>query len=325
MTTAAEHEMVPSGMTALDETTGGIPIGEFCLVCGGADSGKTILSLQFAMAGLKREERVAWVLPVDPEELLAQAEEVGLPVGDYLRTNQFILLNQKTQARGIIGNESDLHGLISALENEIVGWEPTRIIFDSAIPLIDLFHEDFRKAGLAAFVRALRKWNLTAVWTTRMPTSGEAMLLRKHIEELAGCSLHLDEHVRPDGSSTRRLVVRKLHGLNPPYPVYQTEVVPEEGLVLRLQDEVGLESPKEKGRVGREEKPQSAELRKSLLFTQHGAKPETLTRAPGKESAPMERPAGPETPRADSNPPKRAGSKGFSFASASPKPEEKDS
>lgn len=317
MATQVDRPRVSSGMEAFDDQTGGgFPQGEFCLVCGGADAGKTILCLQFAMEGLKKEERVAWVSSIHPEELLARGEALGLPVGDYLRTNQFILLQQKTQASSIIRDEHELGELLKALEDEIAGWEPTRLVIDSALPFIDLIHPDFRKAAFATIVRDLIKLGTTMVWTTRMPASGEAMILRKNLEDLSGCALHLDEHLRPDGSSSRRLVVRKMSGLKAPYPVFEFGIEEGEGLVPELREGVGLESPKEAVRAASERKT-GGDTRsgrsESLLFTKHGANAKAVEKA--RKEPVATRSAQSREGEDQQEREKKRGSKGFSFKS----------
>lgn len=245
-----EKKTASIGVEPLERIFGGLCPGDVCLISGGADTGKTVAALQFVLEGLKNEETVAWVTSTQPEQLVAAAAGLRLPISGYIKTKQLILLHQKTQASAVIQGDGELAMMVSALEHEILPWEPKRLVIDSAVALINLFQADFRRSAVSTLFGRFSELELKTLLTTRMPASTEALGIRKLLEELSACSLHLDEQRRADGETRRRLVVRKLQGVPPPHPVYEFQIEAEQGLCVSAQSETGLDLPQK-------EEPQS--------------------------------------------------------------------
>lgn len=280
----AEQPKAPclnSSLDLFDSDLGGFPAGECTLVCGGADTGKTPLALQFVHAGLVNEEKVALVTSFAPEEILARAAAMELDLDAYLDTSQLILIEQKTQTPGIISSEEELENMIRTLEQDLIPWEPTRVVIDSAVPLIGLFQADFRRIAIPTFIRRLNRHNYTTLLTTLMPASSEAMTVRKMIEDLSACSLHLDDQRRPDGTVTRRMTVRKMRGTEAPYPVYETELTSLNRLKLIRRFDVELDSPKKPTQTPARPvaTPPSGRGLTRPIFAEHGASSASISAA----------------------------------------------
>jgi KaiC/GvpD/RAD55 family RecA-like ATPase len=240
---AESHPRIPTGLDLFDKEYGGLPIGETNLICGGKGTGKLPIALQFLNAGLAADEKVVLVSSFSPEEILGRANAMELDFEKYLDSSQLILLEQKTQNPGIINSEEELNGMMNALESDIIPWEPKRLAICSAIPFIGLFNADFRRIAIPSVIRRFNRLGLTTVLTTLMPASSESMAVRKTIEDLCGASLHLDEQLKPDGQNIRRMAVRKLRGVEAPYPVYEFEVESTNRVRLIRRFDVALSSP----------------------------------------------------------------------------------
>lgn len=223
-------DLHPFGLNIIDDELGGVAAGELCLVSGGADTGRTPLALHFLYNGLQNEEYVALITSYKPVEILERSAHMGMPLDEYLRSGQLILLEQLTQNAAVIGNESDLERMIDALNQELLPWRPSRLIIDSGVPFIELFDPQFRQLALSRVLRHLRSNGMSVMLTTLMPVSSEALAIRRILEDMAGCSLHMHEQRRPDGTVQRRLAVRKMRDIKPPYPVYSFELSPDTGI-----------------------------------------------------------------------------------------------
>ncbi len=236
---------VTTGSAGLDQGILGLPKDEFTLITGAEATGKSIFCLQFLMAGLRDGERGVLVTPAPVQSHLELADRIGFPLREAVESNNLIMLHQKTQVHGVLKSREDLEEMTDALESEILPWEPTRLVIDSALPLINLFHPEFRTAGLLKMLRGFGAIGLTTIITTRMPATSEAMSLKKTLEENSGCALHFDEQIRTDGESQRRLVCRKVKGVPPPYPVFDFTIEAEEGLQIGGPNKTRLSAPAE--------------------------------------------------------------------------------
>lgn len=240
----AELFRLPTGLALFDRELIGIPKGETTLVCGGLGTGKLQFVLQFLHKGLVLGEKVVLVTNHPPAELLAKASSMDLELDSFLEASQLIMIEQKTQNKGVIGDDAALKEMLDALDADVLPWEPARLVFYSAVPFIGLFHPDFRRTALATCIRHYNRANITTVLCTPMPASSEAMSVRKQIEDLAACSLHLDEQVRPDGLSSRRMAVRKLKGTESPYPIFEFQFDGLNQLDLLRRLDVALDAPR---------------------------------------------------------------------------------
>ena len=236
---------VATGSAGMDQGILGIPKDEFALITGAEATGKSIFCLQFLLAGLREGERGVLITPLPAESHLEIGDGLGFPLREAVESSNLIILHQKTQVAGVLKSSEDLELMTNALESEILPWEPTRLVIDSALPFINLFHPDFHKAGLLKVLRSFGAMGLTTVMTTRMPATSEAMSLKKILEENSGCALHFDEQRRIDGETQRRLVCRKVKGLAPPYPVFDFTIDQEVGLQIGDPNKTRLSSPAE--------------------------------------------------------------------------------
>lgn len=290
---------VATGSAGLDHAIKGLPKNEYALLTGAEATGKSIFCLQFLLAGLQAGERGVLVTSLPAESNLEMADALEFPLREAVAANNLIILHQETQVPDILKSREDLEQMTDVLEAEILPWEPTRMVIDSALPFINLFHPEFRKSGLLKVLRGFGAMGLTTLITTRMPATSEAMSLKKTLEENSGCSLHFDEQCRTDGETQRRLACRKVKGVPPPYPVFDFAI--ENGVGLQIGDpsKTRLSSPAEEVKLKQEPKAPRRSLFAAAARAQKSNQPPAA-----KETAKPQAPE--EKAKSASHPPKSA-------------------
>lgn len=273
-----EIPCISTGSPGLDEGIGGFPREEYTLVTGAEATGKSILCIQFLLEGLKKGERSVLITPESAEDSLELADSAGLALREYVDSNQLIILQQKTKVPNVLASKEDLEQMLDALEAEILPWEPSRMAIDSALPLIGMFHPDYRRSGLLKTLKGFGNMGLTTILTTRMPATSEAMSVKKYLEDNSGCTIHLDEQRRVDGDTQRRLVCRKAKHLQPPYPVFDFRIEPDLGVVIGKANRTPLNSPAEEVKM----KQQPRRSKQSLFAA--AAAPRKKPEQPSQES-----------------------------------------
>lgn len=294
--------MRATGIEAFDRETGGLPSGTFTLVAGGEGTGKTTFGLEFLCKGLEAEERVFLISPETPESWLKGARAFNWPLDAAVENGNLNILYQKSQVPHIVTNEEELEQMLEMLEGEILPWEPSRLVIDSAVPFIELLHPEFRKMAIHQLTQRLAQMGLTTVMMTRMPASGETVALRKQMEALCGCSIHLDEQKTPDGEHKRRMVIRKHSAIDPPYPVYNFSIEQGQGILTEGANAVPLQAPSEEVKLPRK-------APKGGLFAAAMSKTETAEPAGSEPAANGEKPEEATKPE----PPKKKKPVRFSF------------
>ena len=204
----------PSGITGLDEITGGgLPKGRPSLICGAAGSGKTLFSMEFIVRGAVEfgEPGVFMAFEEKAEELATNVASLGFNL-DKLQKDGLLKIDHVQVERSEIEEtgEYDLDGLFIRLGYAIDTIGAKRVVLDT---IENLFSGLNNQAILRAELRRLFGWlkekGVTAIITGE---KGEGSLTRQGLEEyVSDCVILLDHRV-VNQISTRLLRIIKYRG-----------------------------------------------------------------------------------------------------------------
>ncbi len=204
----------PTGVRGLDEITrGGLPRDRTTLVTGSAGSGKTLLGLQFLVAGAREygEPGVLVTFEESAEKVSANVASLGFDL-DGLERDQLLVVHafRVDPADVIETGEFDLEPLFLLLADSIERVGAKRVVLDTIEVLFGAFREQsIVRAELGRLFRWLEERAVTAIVTGERGDSG---LTRHGIEEYSSdCVIVLDHRIR-EQVSTRRLRVLKYRG-----------------------------------------------------------------------------------------------------------------
>lgn len=128
---------VPGLDTILD---GGYPQGRTVLVSGPPGVGKTIMALQFLLAGLHSGEKAIYItLDQQAPHLIADADAAGLSVGPYLKNNTLKILDLThyfNHTESIQDGVFSATQLVEDIRRFIVKFGAKRVVMDPVSPLI---------------------------------------------------------------------------------------------------------------------------------------------------------------------------------------------
>ncbi len=207
-------EKAPSGITGLDEVTGGgLPRGRPTLVCGSAGAGKTMLAMEFLVRGATQYQEPGVFLAFEEteQELTKNVASLGFDLNALCARKKLVLDFVRVERSEIEETgEYDLEGLFVRLNHAIDSIGAKRVVLDT---IESLFAALPNQAILRAELRRLFRWlkdkGVTAVVTAER---GNGSLTRHGLEEyVADCVILLDHRVN-EQISTRRLRVVKYRG-----------------------------------------------------------------------------------------------------------------
>jgi len=203
-----------TGIAGLDQITGGgLPSGRVTLVAGGAGAGKTLLGLEFLVAGA-RDHAEPGVLLTFEEPAAKVADNVrslGFDLDRLQRDGMLVVLAFQVDPAEIVATgEFDLEPLFVTLDEAIGRVDAKRVVLDTIEVLFGAFGDDTIVRGeLGRLTRWLEERGVTAIVTGER---GDTGLTRRGIEEyVSDCVITLDHRVREE-ISTRRLRVVKYRG-----------------------------------------------------------------------------------------------------------------
>ncbi len=204
----------PSGITGLDEITGGgLPMGRPTLICGGPGCGKTLIGIEFLVNGAMKydEPGVFIAFEETAKELTKNVRSLGFDL-DLLVEQKKLAMDYVYLERSEIEEtgEYDLEALFIRLGYAIDSIGARRVVLDTIESLFSgLTNTALLRAELRRLLRWLKERGVTAIITAER---GHEALTRHGLEEyVSDCVIVLDHRVAGQ-VSTRRLRVVKYRG-----------------------------------------------------------------------------------------------------------------
>ena len=246
----ASLEKAPTGITGLDEITGGgLPRGRPTLICGSAGCGKTLFGMEFLVRGATEfdEPGVFMAFEETAEELGQNVRSLGFELEKLVAKNKIALDYVHIERSQIEETgDFDLEGLFLRLNTAIEAVGAKRVVLDTIETLFGGFNNALiLRSELRRLFRWLKEKGVTAIITGER---GEGRLTRQGIEEyVSDCVILLDHRVT-EQLSTRRLRVVKYrgttHGTNE-YPF----LIDEHGISVLPVTSLGLDHPASAERI----------------------------------------------------------------------------
>jgi len=207
-------DRAPTGISGLDQITGGgLPRGRVTLIAGSAGAGKTLLGLQFLVAGARDygEPGVLLTFEESAAKVADNVRSLGFDLDELQRDGLLAVLSFQVEPTEIVAaGEFDFEPLFVILDDAITRVGAKRVVLDTIEVLFGAFGADsIVRAELSRLARWLEDRGVTAIVTGER---GEGTITRHGIEEyVSDCVIVLDHRVREE-ISTRRLRVVKYRG-----------------------------------------------------------------------------------------------------------------
>lgn len=203
-----------TGIAGLDEILdGGLPAGRPTLICGGAGSGKTLLTVEFLVRGANQfdEPGVFMGFEETRSELAQNVASLGFDLEQQIARKKLVVDYVQVERSEIHETgDYDLEGLFVRLGHAIDAVGARRVVIDSIETLFTgLRDTTVLRAELHRLFRWLKERGVTALITAER---GEGSLTRHGMEEyVSDCVILLDNRVS-NQFATRRLRIVKYRG-----------------------------------------------------------------------------------------------------------------
>ena len=203
-----------TGIKGFDEITfGGLPTGRATLVTGTAGCGKTLLGLQFLVAGAREygEPGVLVTFEESAAKVSANVASLGFDLDGLQRDEQLVIHAFRVDAADLIETgEFDFEPLFILLEDTITRIKAKRVVLDTIELLFGAFQEQATvRAELSRLTRWLEDRGITAIVTSE---AGVTSLTRHGVEEYVSDCVVVLSHRMDAEVSTRRIRVLKYRG-----------------------------------------------------------------------------------------------------------------
>jgi circadian clock protein KaiC len=176
-----------TGVDLLDRYLGGLSRGRAYFVFGDTGTGKSLLGIQFLIAGLERGEPGLLVTHERPRELLMQAEPLGGDLEEHVAAGRLVILEYARDVSEQVAR-AGFPAFIAALGALPEAKRIRRAVFDPVHPLLAGAAEEPRlREDLGDLVDALDAWR----WTSLLMSHDEGVrhhpaIQRVFLETCAG-------------------------------------------------------------------------------------------------------------------------------------------
>ena len=163
-------EKAPTGIPGLDEiTAGGLPRGRVTLVAGSAGAGKTLLGLNFLVAGARQygEPGVLMTFEESAAKVALNVRSLGFDLDELQRSGLLAVLAFRVDPSEIVAvGEFDFEPLFAVLDDAIRRVGAKRVVLDTIEVMFGAFGDDMIvRSELSRLVRWLEERGVTVVLT----------------------------------------------------------------------------------------------------------------------------------------------------------------
>lgn len=195
-------ELIPSGISFLDEAWGGVYSGGSYLVVGPRRSGRTSLGLQFAAQSGK--EGCVYFTTSRPRNLMIQSAALDLDLERHMqrRSIRVVRVALPSGERAPGSPEPDITERIAAIEQHVLECKPKRVVFDELTPFTDGDGEHLLPEIFARTVETFEEEGVTSMFILGEPVAPSPRSVTESLVREATASIYLQRAV-PVSASER--------------------------------------------------------------------------------------------------------------------------
>lgn len=233
------HELgkLPTGIVGFDQiANGGIPVGRSTLLSGTAGSGKTVMALQFLLAGVRdyNENGVFVTFEEAPADLMQNVRSFGWDLEGLLETKRIAVVDVTPEPgeEVVTAGPYDLSALLARIENAIRSVNAKRVILDAVGALFpQLTDPNIIRRELHRVAAGLRMLGVTTLVTMER-TEEEGGVGRWGVEEFVADNVIVLRNRLENEKRRRTLEILKFRGATHHKGEYPFTIDSEDGVTI---------------------------------------------------------------------------------------------
>lgn len=237
MNTARELTKLPTGIVGFDQiANGGIPMGRSTLLSGTAGSGKTVMALQFLLAGVRdyHENGVFVTFEEAPADLMQNVRSFGWDLEGLLATRKIAVVDATPEPgeETITTGPYDLSALLARIESAIRSVGAKRVILDAIGALFpQLTDANVVRRELHRIAAGLRRLGVTTLVTMER-TGEDGDVGRWGVEEFVADNVILLRNRLEQEKRRRTVEILKFRGATHHKGEYPFTIDSEDGVTI---------------------------------------------------------------------------------------------
>jgi len=180
-------QLSPSGIPLVDLAWGGLYRGGTYFLVGPRKSGRTLLTLQFAMECAQQKEVCLFFTSMRPKDLMIHASSIDFDLQHYMNQNLVIIVRVTLPAN--LDEYENPDEYLSEYLKDIVSvvdqYKPNKIVFDELTPLVGFSDADFLKETFLETIESIEDSGITSLLVLSEPATPASQIIVDTLTENA--------------------------------------------------------------------------------------------------------------------------------------------
>ena len=235
-------QLLPSGISFIDNAWGGFYRGGTYLLIGPKKSGRTLLGLQYAMECASNKEVCLYFTSMRPKDLMIQAASIDFDLQHYMNQNFIIVVRvaSPTDLYEVDNPDSFLVEYLNDIVALVEQYRPNKIVFDELTPFIGFNDIGLLKEVFGQTIEGIEENGITSLFVLGDPVtpltnsivdalafySTGIIYLQKNEEEvnqIKGGTITITPNIgHPEGKFTSNYYIEPYKGVTADYHPKQT-------------------------------------------------------------------------------------------------------
>lgn len=191
-------KLIKSGFSLIDQKWGGVYKGGGYLIVGPRKSGRTLLSLKFAMETAQQSERCLFFTTMRPKDLMIQAASLNFDLQKYMNNNTVIVVR--------VSPPNDVFDMYNPDEymtdyiNDIISvsnqYNPDRLIFDEMTPYIGFKRLDYLEDIFTNMIETIENKNITSFFVVGEPATEKSKSIVSILSDNVTGTIYLEKSTK---------------------------------------------------------------------------------------------------------------------------------
>ena len=191
-------KLIKSGFSLIDQKWGGVYKGGGYLIVGPRKSGRTLLSLKFAMETVQQSERCLFFTTMRPKDLMIQAASLNFDLQKYMNDNTIIVVR--------VSPPNDVYDMYNPDEymtdyiNDIITvsnqYNPDRLIFDEMTPYIGFKRLDLLEDVFTNMIETIENKNITSFFVVGEPATEKSKTIVSILSDNVTGTIYLEKSTK---------------------------------------------------------------------------------------------------------------------------------
>lgn len=172
-------QLFRSGIPIVDSAWGGFYHGGTYLLVGEKKSGKTLLSLQYAVEAAKNKQVCLYFTNSRPKDLMIHAASIDIDLESYINQNTIIVVRvaQPTETTEFKSRDEFLCDYLHDIISVVNQYNPTRIIFDELTPYVEYENLSILKDAYGSMIESIEDLGITSLLILREPVAQSSKMI----------------------------------------------------------------------------------------------------------------------------------------------------